>query len=234
MVPRGMRGRMMKLRRVEDDGSVTERDIEAMDLTNGDITFRVDADLEPGDEISYELPGGKTRTMRLVSVDPLIAPPGMPGNLDHIGAKYTVVQQRAALRQPTPVTLPGLHPLISAASGSNIASQHYDDAVFNAFKAVEDRVKKLTGNSDIGKRLMTGVFNEHAPALDITSDNADASQKNDEREGYKFLFMGGAQGLRNPRGHGPDLQTIEQETMEMLAFASLLMRALDRAEKRKP
>jgi hypothetical protein len=110
-------------------------------------------DLEPGDEISYELPGGKTRTMRLVSVDPLIAPPGMPGNLDRIGAKYTVVQQRAALRQPTPtpVTLPGLHPLISAASGSNIASQHYDDAVFNAFKAVEDRVKKLTGNSDIGK-----------------------------------------------------------------------------------
>jgi hypothetical protein len=46
--------------------------------------------------------------------------------------------------------------------------------------------------------------------------------------------MGGAQGLRNPRGHGPDLQTIEQETMEMLAFASLLMRALDRTEKRKP
>jgi hypothetical protein len=43
MVPRGMRGRMMKLRRVEDDGSVTERGIEAMDLTNGDITFRVDA-----------------------------------------------------------------------------------------------------------------------------------------------------------------------------------------------
>jgi hypothetical protein len=43
MVPRGMRGRMMKLRRVEDDGSVTERDIEAIDLTNGDITFRVDA-----------------------------------------------------------------------------------------------------------------------------------------------------------------------------------------------
>ena len=79
---------------------------------------------------------------------------------------------------------------------------------------------------------MTGVFNEQSPALDITSDNSDASQKDDEREGFKFLFMGAAQGLRNPRGHGPNLQTSEPEAMEMLAFASLLMRALDRAEKR--
>ena len=47
-------------------------------------------------------------------------------------------------------------------------------------------------------------------------------------------FMGGAQGLRNTRGHGLSLQTVEQEAMEALATASLLMRALDRAEKRLP
>jgi Protein of unknown function (Hypoth_ymh) len=46
------------------------------------------------------------------------------------------------------------------------------------------------------------------------------------------MFMGVAQGLRNPRGHGSDLATGEQEAMEMLATASLLMRALDRAEER--
>ncbi len=34
--------------------------------------------------------------------------------------------------------------------------------------------------------------------------------------------------------HGAHLQTDEQEVMEMLATASLLMRALDRAEKRIP
>ena len=45
--------------------------------------------------------------------------------------------------------------------------------------------------------------------------------------------MGAAQGLRNPRGHGPNLQTGEQEAKEMLATASLLMRALDRAEQHK-
>jgi ABC-type phosphate/phosphonate transport system ATPase subunit len=32
--------------------------------------------------------------------------------------------------------------------------------------------------------------------------------------------------------HGPRLQTGEQEAMEMLATASLLMRALDRADAR--
>jgi hypothetical protein len=45
--------------------------------------------------------------------------------------------------------------------------------------------------------------------------------------------MGGAQALRNPRGHGPNLQTSEPEGKEMLATASLLMRALDRAETRQ-
>lgn len=234
MVPRGRRGRMMKLRRVLDDGQVYEADIEAQDLgPEHGITFRVDADVEDDDEVTDTLPNGKTKTMRLREVHVLQSPFGRgTGNLDHTGAKYTVVAARTALSQPTPVTLPGLHPLISRASGSQIATHHYDTAVFEALKSVEDRVKTLTGRGEIGKRLMTAVFNEQAPLLDITSDNADADQKDDEREGFKFLFMGAAQALRNTRGHGPNLQTGEQEAMEMLAAASLLMRALNRAAQR--
>ena len=234
MVPRSMRGKTMKLRRVADDGTVTEFDIQAQDLgPQHGITFRVDADVEDGDEVTDTLPNGKTKTMRLREVQVLQSPFGN-NMLDHTGAKYDVVSGKAALRQPMRVSLPDLHPLISAASGSQVASGHYDSAVFDAFKAIEDRVKTLTGHGDIGKRLMTAVFNEQNSLLDISSDNADASQKADEREGFKFLFMGGAQALRNTRGHGPSLQTGEQEAMEMLATASLLMRALDRAEKRLP
>ena len=81
-----------------------------------------------------------------------------------------------------------------------------------------------------GKPLMSTVFHEQNAGLDITTENADTDQKADEAEGFKFLFMGGAQGIRNTRGHGPDLQTDEQEAREMLALASLLMRRLDRAE----
>jgi len=232
MLPHGIKGKTMKLRRVADDGTVTEFDIQAQDLGRKDgITFSVDADVEDGDEVTDTLPNGKMKTMRLREVQVFQSPFGTR-MLDHTGAKYDVVPGRAALRQPTPVSLPGLHPLISAASGSQIASGHYDNAVFDAFKAIEDRIKTLTGNTEISKRLMTAVFNEQNPQLDITSTNSDANQKADEREGFKFLFMGGAQALRNTRGHGPSHETGEQEAMEMLAMASLLMRALDRAEVR--
>lgn len=233
----------MTLRRIADDGTINEFDVQAQDLGLKDgITFSVDADVEDGDEVTDTLPNGKTKTMRLREVEVRQNPlPGATSILDHTGAKYDVVSSRAALRQPTPVSLPGLHPLISAASGSQVGSRHYDNAVFDAFKAVEDRVQALSGYPKnnkgaalSGKALMTTVFNEQNPLLDTTSDNCNAAQKADEREGYKYLFMGTAQALRNTRGHGPSLQAGEQEAMEMLATASLLMRVLDRAEKRLP
>jgi len=73
--------------------------------------------------------------------------------------------------QPKPVSLPGMHPLISAASGSEVASHHFDGAVFNAFKAVEERVRNLTGNRKTKsgspmrwKPLMASIFDEQDPA----------------------------------------------------------------------
>ena len=126
----------------------------------------------------------------------------------------------------TPGGLPNLHVSIAVASGKQFANRHYDDAVFNAFKAVEDRVKKLTERPEIGKRLMTLVLNENSPSLDVTSHNSDADQKGDEREGFKFLFMGALLGLRNPRGHGGHLATSQDEATEMLGLASMLMRML--------
>lgn len=214
--------------RVEDDGTVTTAEILADVHGTGKVFLAADSDIEVGDELTFTLPNGRPRTIRIT--EHRVFGPGDP--MGHTKCLYEDVIAKP-VRQPAPVTLPGLHPTISAASGTQFASQHYDEAVFNAFRAVEDRVKTLSGNSDIGKRLMTGVFNEQGPALDITSNNADMSQKDDEREGFKFLFMGAAQGLRNPRGHGPQLQTEKQEATEMLATASLLMRALDRAETRK-
>ncbi|PQM45611.1 TIGR02391 family protein [Mycobacterium talmoniae] len=222
----------MVRRRVEDDGNVTTGEVRADDHGGGKLYLPVDADIAVGDEVSYTLPNGTTRAMTITKHDVLQAPPGFGGSsLDHTVCEYEVASGRR-LQRPQRVSLPNLHDAISDASGAQFAGGHYDSAVFEAFKAVEDRVRKLTGQSDIGKRLMTAVFNEQNPQLDITSDNADKDQKDDEREGFKFLFMGCALALRNTRGHGPTLQTGEQEAMEMLATASLLMRALDRAELR--
>lgn len=227
--------------RVDDDGNVTAAEINADDHGNGKLYLAVDADIEVGDIVEYNLPNGKPRTMNIIEHHVLQAPGGMhmTSDLDHTKCLYEIVT-RKPINQPQRVNMPGLHPLISIASGSQMATKHYDDAVFNACKAVEDRVQALTGYPKnakgvalSGKGLMTTVFNEQSPTLDITSDGANEAQKTDEREGFKYLFMGVAQAFRNPRGHGPNLQTTEHVAMEMLATTSMLMRSLDRAELRK-
>jgi uncharacterized protein (TIGR02391 family) len=165
-----------------------------------------------------------------------------PDNASWISNLIAVLTERsretagwaAPAQQQKSIDMPNLHPSISAASGVHFANRHYDDAVFAALKTVEHRVQTLAGRRDSGKTLMANVFNEKSAMLDIAHDHADERQKADEAEGFKFLFMGATQGLRNPRAHGAHLQTEEQEAIELLATASLLMRALDRAEKRLP
>lgn len=224
----------MKLTRVRHDGTVLKAEIFGDDHGDGKIYFKVDADVEVGDEISHGLPNGKTKTVRIAEVHVRQAPRGFATTLDHTECVYEVVDARVFHLQPPALTLNGLHPLISQAAATKVASTHYDNAVFDAFKAIEDRVKALTGDSRVGAKLMGGVFDIQNPLLDVTSDHSNESQKTDEREGFKFLFMGAAIGLRNPRGHGPELETSEHEAMTMLATASLLMYAFDRAEKRQP
>lgn len=232
----------MKVKRVEQTGEVREFEIEGLDLTNGDITFDTAADIEVGDEVSYVFPNGKTKTMEIVSVDVLQSP--FPGastiwSMDHTLAKYHVADKRSAIKPPQQIDIPGLHADISAVSGRSFAQANYDGAVFDALKAVEHRVKMLAGSPTApngkpmsGKPLITWVLNEQQPRLDTTSPNAVDQQRDDELEGFKYLFMGAIQGLRNPRGHGQPLGTSENEAREMLGLASLLMRMLDRAEQR--
>ncbi len=219
--------------RVDEDGNVTTTEIRADDHGNGKLYLKVDADIEVGDIVEYRLPNGKPRTMKILRHDVMQAPGGMrmTSNLDHTVCEYEVVSAKPS-RQPKRVNIPGMHDSISEASGGQFSDGHYDDAIFNAFKVVEDRVKSLTGSDQSGKTLMANVFGEQDAKLDITSLRSEGQQAQDEVEGFKFLFMGASLGLRNPRGHGGNLQTDEQEAMEMLAFASLLMRALDRAELR--
>ena len=231
---------VMELIRLHDDGSVQSFEILG-DYDGYTLVFNFDADVEIGDLVSYDLPNGKTRRLRITELQE-IQELGVLQDFPCLGARAKELHTKPlpegvsawTPRQPKHVDMGGVHPSISSVSQSQVASGHYDSAVFDAFKAVEDRVQQLTGRAQSGKPLMASVFHEQNPALDITSDTANEAQKADEREGFKFLFMGAAQGLRNPRAHGANLQTTEQEAMEKLATASLLMRALDRAENRLP
>lgn len=212
-----------------EGGKVTTADIDGVDLgAQHGMTFAVDADVIEGDIISYELPNGRIKRVTLSEVEVLQSPFPGGGDLDHTSGKYRPAPDPPAT-QPPQIDIPGLHPAISAASGTKFAQHHYGAAIFEAFKAVESRVQKLSGSSLIGRALMANVFSEQAPQIDVAANGTDEAQKADQREGYKLLFMGASQGLRNPRGHGSDFPVSPEEALEQLALASLLMRALDRS-----
>jgi len=78
---------------------------------------------------------------------------------------------------------------------------------------------------------MSSTFTGHPPALDIRK--AADRRGQDERDGFKFLFIGATTGLKNPRAHGTAMQDSHEDSLEYLAVASMLMRRLDLAAERQ-
>jgi uncharacterized protein (TIGR02391 family) len=133
-----------------------------------------------------------------------------------------------ALDPETPVTrltLEGLHPGICAVAGSLFASGHYSQAIFEAFKVLEVRVREASGLSASGRDLMAQAFSEKRPLISLAHEGGRSGD--DEQEGFKLIFMGAIQGIRNPKGHELIDLRDPQRALEYLAFASLLMRRLE-------
>ena len=119
------------------------------------------------------------------------------------------------------------HQKIQAVAGPLYASGHYASAIFEAFKAVNNEVKLLSGLDKDGQQLMAAAFDENHSVLRL---NALQSQSDrDEQAGFKFLYMGAILGIRNPKAHDNVANPDEARTLEYLSFASLLMRRLDDA-----
>jgi uncharacterized protein (TIGR02391 family) len=122
-----------------------------------------------------------------------------------------------------------LHPEVQAASADLLRDGHAGSAIFEAFKAVEVRVRDLSqirGRS--GKSLMAQAFRAEDPVLEINDGSTDSEQ--DEREGFQLIYMGAMQGIRNPKAHEVNAPLDPDRAFEYLALASLLMRRLDDAE----
>lgn len=123
-----------------------------------------------------------------------------------------------------------LHPLIQEASSDLLRDGHAGAAVFEAFKALEVRVKSLTGlRRRSGKDLMAQAFRPDGPLLAINVGDGESDV--DEQAGFHLLFMGAMQGVRNPKAHAPFQSLDADRAFEYLAFASLLMRRIDDAER---
>ncbi|MGH3800116.1 MAG: TIGR02391 family protein [Pseudonocardiaceae bacterium] len=144
---------------------------------------------------------------------------------DHIEVTC-VPSERVAIQE---VTTPTLHSMMSAALAL-VEEGRMSEAVLEALRLVDERVRSLTGSNDPGPTLMESVFSAQPPPLDITTTTGPAAE--DEREGFRFLFIGAMLGLRDPHSTGRTVAATVDETWEYLAVASMLMRRLDRAERR--
>lgn len=125
-----------------------------------------------------------------------------------------------------------LHPSIQASSAALLLSGHYAQAIFEAFKTVELRVRELSGLDLTGQDLMAQALNGDQPIISVATEAGISGR--DEQVGFRFMLMGAMTGIRNPKAHENVDQRDPVVTMEYLAFASLLLGRLDGADVRRP
>jgi len=119
-----------------------------------------------------------------------------------------------------------LHPLVKEVSGALYRDGHYAQAILEAFKAVNTRVKHKARRPHLdGRDLMAKAFRKEAPILKLTPLATQSDR--DEQEGFMLLFMGAMAGIRNPKAHDNVPQPDAQRALEYLAFASMLCRRVD-------
>jgi uncharacterized protein (TIGR02391 family) len=123
-----------------------------------------------------------------------------------------------------------IHPRVKSVAQSPFLSGNRADAVFNAMKAVNIRVRdfvraKTQKNLD-GVNLMNQAFSPNGPIITLADLKSESGE--DEQRGYMLLFGGSMLAIRNPKAHD-FVELDEQRALHHLILASLLMHKLDEA-----
>ncbi|GAA0697981.1 TIGR02391 family protein [Dyella marensis] len=104
---------------------------------------------------------------------------------------------------------------------------HYSQATFEALKYLDEEVQRVSADTDFGKSLMMRVFGGTPPKLALNPGMTSSEQS--EQEGYKFIFAGTMQGIRNPRGHTTKISDDPDTCLDHLSLTSMLLRKLEEA-----
>jgi uncharacterized protein (TIGR02391 family) len=118
---------------------------------------------------------------------------------------------------------------LRAASRSLFEGGHYSQAVFEAFKLVNNLVKKRSKVSEDGASLMFKVFPVKNPVLRLNTLSSTSDK--DEQAGYQQILAGTMTGVRNPRGHEHGNLDTRQTATELLSLANHLLRKVRKASK---
>ena len=113
------------------------------------------------------------------------------------------------------------------------ADGHYARAVEEAFKYLNNAVKKKSGLTEKdGADLMRAAFSANSPVLKLNEFLSDTEKS--EQRGYMEIFAGTMTGIRNPRAHDHELDDQPEAALEMLALANHLIRKLNDSFLSKP
>lgn len=121
-----------------------------------------------------------------------------------------------------------LHPKIINASRALFENEHYAQAIFEAYKAVENFVQDKSGLTLYGTNLMERVFNEENPIIKVPEAGY---YYKEVQKGFKHLFIGASQGIRNPKAHKEIIQKDPYITLQYLGFFSFLLKRIDYWDK---
>jgi uncharacterized protein (TIGR02391 family) len=116
-----------------------------------------------------------------------------------------------------------LHPAIADSVWKALARGDLENAVLDAFKAVEIAVRQAGkfSDTDLGTQLMRKAFDPHSGPL--TDKNIPAP----EREALSHLFTGAIGYYKNPQSHRNAKITSQSRAQEMVLLASHLLYIVD-------
>ena len=145
-----------------------------------------------------------------------------------VGPPGHAAEEATSIKTETP-TWNGLfdalitNPEMRSASRQLFIDGHYQNAVEDAFKAIDQAVAKRSRIAESGTSLMRKAFGGESPVIALTRLETEPEKR--VQDGYNHLFAGSMQAIRNPRAHGLAIDQPD-EALELIVWAHHLMRIL--------
>ena len=118
-----------------------------------------------------------------------------------------------------------IHPRLPKIVRDLFDNGYYAQATFEAYKFLDKEVRRHSGLTESGFKLMMQAFLSDSPLIKLTS--LSTTSEVDEQKGYQFIFAGSVLAIRNPRGHEFGVDDSPDKCLDHLSLVSLLLRRLE-------